>query len=73
MVVSVSPNWLADEPSSLPIVARVVATRLGDGGVAGLIDRPRERRKFVIDFEGGQLEGLTKTGSRAGNDDYLAG
>ena len=52
--------WLADEPSSLPPVARVVATRTGHGGVAGQIPRPKEKRKFVIDFAGGQLEGLAK-------------
>jgi glucans biosynthesis protein len=52
--------WLADEPSSLPPVARVVATRTGHGGIAGLNPRPKGKRKFVIDFAGGQLEGLAK-------------
>jgi periplasmic glucans biosynthesis protein len=52
--------WLADEPASLPSVAKVVATRTGQGGVAGQIPRPKEKRKFVIDFAGGQLEGLAK-------------
>jgi glucans biosynthesis protein len=52
--------WLADEPSSLPPVARVVATRTGHGGIPGLNPRPKGKRKFVIDFAGGQLEGLAK-------------
>jgi glucans biosynthesis protein len=52
--------WLADEPSSLPPVGKVVATRTGHGGISGQIPRPKEKRKFAIDFAGGQLEGLAK-------------
>ncbi len=53
-------HWLADEPPSLPPIARVVATRIGHGGVPGQQPRPKGKRKFVIDFEGGLLEGLAK-------------
>jgi glucans biosynthesis protein len=52
--------WLADEPSSLPRVAKVVATRTGHGGVPGQIPRPKEKRRFVIDFAGDPLKGLDK-------------
>jgi glucans biosynthesis protein len=50
--------WLADEPSGLPKFGRVIATRIGVGGIPGQIPRPKGRRKFVIDFAGGLLEGL---------------
>jgi glucans biosynthesis protein len=53
-------HWLADEPSVLPPVARVIATRIGVGGIPGQIPRPKGRRKFVIDFAGGLLDGLKK-------------
>ena len=51
--------WLADEPHP-PEVARVVATRIGIGGVPG---RPRPlapTRKFVVDFAGASLDALTR-------------
>jgi len=37
--------------------ARIVRTRVGKGGVAG-VRNVHDRRKFVIDFEGGTLSGL---------------
>lgn len=46
-------HWLADQPFT-PDLARVVATRIGRGGVPGQ-PRPDAKAKFVIDFEGGQL------------------
>jgi glucans biosynthesis protein len=50
--------WLADEPHP-PEAARVVATRIGIGGVAGK-PRPPGTRKFVVDFSGTPLEALTR-------------
>ncbi|MDB5360993.1 MAG: periplasmic glucan biosynthesis protein MdoG [Rhodospirillales bacterium] len=50
--------WLADEPHP-PEAARVVATRIGIGGVAGK-PRPPGTKKFVVDFLGGPLEALTR-------------
>ena len=35
--------------------ARVVATRIGRGGIPGVSPPPAGKRKFVIDFEGGPL------------------
>jgi glucans biosynthesis protein len=51
-------HWHADEPHP-PTVARVLHTRTGRGGVPGQ-PRPEGVRKFVIDFDGGQLEHLTR-------------
>lgn len=51
-------HWCAEEPYP-PAVGRVVATRIGRGGVPGQ-PRPKGVRKFVIDFEGGPLDGLEK-------------
>lgn len=45
--------WQAEEPNVGPL-ARVVATRLGNGGQPGT-DRPRGVRKFMIEFLGGPL------------------
>ena len=42
-----------------PTAARVLHTRTGRGGVPGQ-PRPEGVRKFVIDFDGGQLEHLTR-------------
>jgi glucans biosynthesis protein len=50
--------WLAEEPYP-PQVARVVATRIGVGGVPGQ-PRPPGLKKFVVDFTGAPLEGLTR-------------
>jgi glucans biosynthesis protein len=48
--------WLADEPFPGPL-ARCVATRLGNGGQPGL-PRPKNVRKFVVEFLGGPLTSL---------------
>ena len=50
--------WLADEPHP-PEAARVVATRMGIGGVPGR-PRPAATRKFVVDFVGAPLDPLTR-------------
>lgn len=52
-------HWLSDEPHPPATVARVVATRLGRGGVPG-VPRPANKRKFVIDFSGGPLDSLER-------------
>ena len=49
-------HWLADEPHPGSL-ARVIATRLGRGGIPGQ-PRPKDRNKIVIDFAGGPLEQL---------------
>jgi glucans biosynthesis protein len=46
-------HWRKDAPDEGPL-ARVVATRLGNGGQPGT-DRPRGLRKFMIEFLGGPL------------------
>ena len=48
--------WAADEPSPT-LLARVVATRLGNGGQPGLA-RPKGVRKFMVEFKGGPLVNL---------------
>ncbi|MEW6265610.1 MAG: glucan biosynthesis protein D [Thermodesulfobacteriota bacterium] len=50
-------HWCV-EPPARPPLARVVATRLGVGGVVGR-KRPYYSRKFVIDFAGGDLPMLS--------------
>lgn len=55
-------HWEADAPASAfaqPPLARVVATRLGNGGQPGT-ERPRGLRKFLIEFLGGPLSHLPK-------------
>ena len=49
-------HWLADEPYPTSL-ARVVATRLGNGGQPGQ-PRPKNVRKFLIEFLGGPLVNL---------------
>jgi glucans biosynthesis protein len=49
-------HWLADEPFPSKL-GRVVATRLGRGGIPGQ-PRPENKNKVVIDFAGGPLDGL---------------
>lgn len=51
--------WQDSEPAGATPLARVVATRIGRGGVPGQ-SQPGDdgRRKFVIDFEGGPLNDL---------------
>jgi periplasmic glucans biosynthesis protein len=51
-------HWAKQGPSP-PAVARVVATRSGEGGRPGQ-PIPPGRRKFVIDFAGPGLSGLTR-------------
>jgi len=53
-------HWTDQEPAPVG-VGRVVATRFGQGGRPG-IPGPAGRRKFVIDFAGGGLSGLTRRG-----------
>ncbi len=48
--------WTADEPFPTPL-ARVVATRMGNGGQPGQ-PRPKGVRKFMVEFEGAPLKGL---------------
>jgi glucans biosynthesis protein len=49
-------HWSAEEPYPTPL-ARVVATRLGNGGQAGTA-RPKGVRKFMIEFMGEPLTRL---------------
>jgi glucans biosynthesis protein len=51
-------HWLADEPFPSEL-AKVVATRLGNGGQPGQT-RPKGVRKFMIEFLGGALADLPK-------------
>jgi glucans biosynthesis protein len=51
--------WVDQEPFPPENAARVIHTRLGNGGVPGQ-PRPPNTRKFVIDFDGGPLERLEK-------------
>ncbi len=46
--------WQDNDPLPGAGIGRVVATRIGDGGVPGR-DRPKGQWKFVIDFEGDAL------------------
>ncbi|HEX4271226.1 MAG TPA: glucan biosynthesis protein [Rhizomicrobium sp.] len=47
--------WQDSEPDYPKNIARVVATRLGVGGIPGQTPPPRDKRKFVVDFTGGPL------------------
>ncbi|MEO8156688.1 MAG: glucan biosynthesis protein D [Betaproteobacteria bacterium] len=49
-------HWSADEPFAA-VLARCVATRLGNGGVPGL-PRPKGVRKFMVEFLGAPLAKL---------------
>jgi glucans biosynthesis protein len=51
-------HWSKEAPLAMS-VARVVATRSGEGGRPGL-PVPPGRRKFVLDFAGATLAGLTR-------------
>ena len=51
--------WQADDPHPQTAVGRVVATRLGHGGIPGG-ERPANAVKFVIDFEGGPLKAMAQ-------------
>ncbi len=50
-------HWVSHEPYPPEAVARVVSTRIGRGGVPGQ-ERAANTKKFVIDFEGGPLDGM---------------
>lgn len=50
-------HWVSEEPFVPKSVARVVGTRIGQGGVPGQA-RTGNTKKFVIDFEGGPLGGI---------------
>lgn len=47
--------WQDSVPAYPATIAKVVATRLGVGGIPGQIPAPRDKRKFVVDFTGGPL------------------
>lgn len=49
-------HWQADEPYPTPL-ARVVATRMGNGGQPGQ-PRPKGVRKFMVEFQGDDLKSL---------------
>jgi glucans biosynthesis protein len=49
-------TWAAEEPFPTPL-ARVVATRFGNGGQAGTA-RPQGVRKFMVEFKGEPLTRL---------------
>jgi periplasmic glucans biosynthesis protein len=51
-------HWVADEAYP-PVLARCVATRLGNGGQPGL-QRPKGVRKFIVEFKGEPLTHLAK-------------
>ena len=47
--------WQNTEPAFPRNIAKVVATRLGRGGIPGANPWPRDKQKFVVDFTGGPL------------------
>jgi glucans biosynthesis protein len=53
-------HWRLDEPYPAPL-ARVVATRLGAGGIPGQ-PRPPGSVKYVVDFRGGKLAQFKQRG-----------
>jgi periplasmic glucans biosynthesis protein len=62
MDLSYRLHWTAEEPTPLG-VARVVATRVGRAVPRNFLTPPSPppgRRKFVVDFSGGALDGLTR-------------
>lgn len=50
-------HWVGVEPYPPNVVGRVSHTRIGIGGIPGQ-PRPKDTRKFVIDFVGGPLRDL---------------
>ncbi|MEO3433674.1 glucan biosynthesis protein [Inquilinus sp. CAU 1745] len=52
-------SWGTQVPGNYATAARVIATRIGAGGIPGL-DQTSESRKFVIDFKGGDLALLSR-------------
>lgn len=56
--VSYRLHWgMSPQGDTSPDLARIVRTRIGNGGVAGVAEET-DRIKFVIDFEGGTLSDL---------------
>ncbi|MCP5195563.1 MAG: glucan biosynthesis protein [Gammaproteobacteria bacterium] len=58
--------YWGERPPVLPTTAEVIATRIGVGGVIGQkmpISQKARMRKFVVDFQGGQMEYLPKNKS----------
>ena len=53
-------HWRLDEPYPAPL-ARVIATRLGEGGIPGQ-PRPKNSFKYAVDFEGGKLGQFSQRG-----------
>lgn len=47
--------WQDSEPFYPNTIAKVVATRLGRGGIPGQSPTPANKHKFVVDFSGGPL------------------
>jgi glucans biosynthesis protein len=47
--------WQNSDPAYPKTIAKVVATRLGRGGIPGQNPWPRDTHKFVVDFTGGPL------------------
>jgi glucans biosynthesis protein len=47
--------WQDSEPFYPTTIAKVVATRLGQGGTPGQLPLPKDKHKFVVDFTGGPL------------------
>nr|WP_139267075.1 glucan biosynthesis protein G [Celeribacter indicus] len=55
-------HWGMNTPGDRsPARARIVRTRVGEGGVAG-VEQKTDERKFVIDFRGGLLSELSAEG-----------
>ncbi|MBN9588849.1 MAG: glucan biosynthesis protein D [Alphaproteobacteria bacterium 64-11] len=52
--------WQDSIPDYPAGIARVVATRLGRGGIPGAIPWPRDKTKFVVDFTGGPLASMAQ-------------
>ncbi len=52
--------WQLDEPYPAPL-ARVIATRIGLGGIPGQ-PRPKGAFKYVVDFRGGRLKQYNRRG-----------
>ena len=50
-------HWKSGDPEADVDLGRVVATRVGRGGIPGL-SHPKSQHKFAIDFEGGPLNTL---------------
>jgi len=56
-------HWVAEEPFA-PTLGRVVSTWTGMGGRPGQI-RPKNKRKVVVDFEGGPIADLPEEARKA--------